>query len=254
MNADAVKKFLTQEGTLTWTMTTNGYKFYTLNLVVWLRDIAKVPWRLLIVCCDAESLSFFKREGIPCVGYKADTQKGQIRISDFGSDAFAKWNLKKLEIFKWLCTESETLGLRESLYVDGDIVIQKDPWPVLKGVEGGLAFQCDCSHTEAHLDCEAVCTGFVLCRHGQFNPDLFTVVKEDWIPADTDQGYIRKRLGKLGVAFRTLNRHQFGNGPWQKSGIWKTEPNVWVMLHYNYRVGDTKKAAMKTDGHWKIPY
>lgn len=65
MNADVIKKFITTEGQLTWTMTTNGYKFYTLNLVVWLRDIAKIPWRLLIVCCDYESLSFFRERGIP---------------------------------------------------------------------------------------------------------------------------------------------------------------------------------------------
>lgn len=254
MNPESIKSFVTVDGRCTWTMTTNGYKYYTLNLLVWLRDIAKVPWKFLIVCCDSESLAFFRREGIPCVGYKAQEQKGQQQISGFGTDSFAKWNRKKMELFQWFCgPEARSVNIRESLYLDGDIVVREDPWPVLSKVEGGIVCQCDCVGQENHSDCGALCSGVVLLRHTKCNPDVFQVVQEEWIAADRqDQPYIRNRIAKLGEPLRTLDRSLFGNGHWQMSKLWKTTP--WILLHYNYRVGDTKKAAMKVDGHWKIPY
>jgi hypothetical protein len=251
-----VASFVTSEGQVTWTMTTNGYKFYTLNLVTWLRDTARVPWKLLVICCDAESLGFFKRERIPCLGYKAETQRGQTGISDFGSDSFAKWNLKKLELMRWFCSpEATALGIREQLFLDGDIVVRQDPWPVLKEVAGSIVCQCDCFGDEDHADCGSICSGVVLLRTGEFPADLLKVDRDLWIQCERqDQPYLRARLEAAGLKARTVTRSLFGNGTWQKSGKWRLADSPWILLHYNYRAGDNKKSAMRIDGHWKIPY
>ena len=248
------------EGTFTWTMTTNGYKFYTLNLVQWLKEVAKVPWNLCIICCDIESFLFFQREGVPCISIPSE-RSGQKTMAVFGSDEFAKWNRMKLQIFDFLVRFPGPI--QEVLFLDGDIVVQKDPWPVLKeelSLKAGcsLAFQCDSSLSEAREGCECICSGVVYMRPGALaslpdGAEIFRIEPEEWIAAERqDQPYIRSRLQKFGVTYEILSRRQFGNGAWQKTGAWKD--GDWTLLHYNYRMGDTKKAAMKTYGHWRIPY
>jgi hypothetical protein len=244
------------EGRLTWTMTTNGYKFYTLNLIAWLKEVAKVPWTLCVICCDAESYSFFRREGIQCISYETSTNKGQQRIAAFGTDDFAKWNKKKLELLHFFAAKGQELGITKTLFLDGDIVVQRDPWPVLEeeweqGAPSFL-FQCDCVGKEDHEGCGVICSGVIAHRVGS-GAELYEFVLEEWLAAERqDQPYIGRRLKTLGIPYKTLRRSLWGNGEWQKGGGWLTTP--WVLLHYNYRVGDTKKAAMKTFSHWRIPY
>lgn len=246
-----------KDGRVVWTMTTNGYKFYTLNLIAWLKDVAKVPWTLCVICCDAESYSFFRREGIQCISYETSTNKGQQRIAAFGTDDFAKWNKKKVELLKWFAENAKGLGITRTLYLDGDIVVQRDPWPVLeecfKETDVDFLFQCDCVGVEDHSDCGVICSGVIAQRIGEVATPLYEFEKEGWLAADRqDQPYIAQRLKTLGIPYKTLKRSLWGNGDWQKSSRWKEDQ--WVLLHYNYRVGDTKKAAMRSFGHWRIPY
>lgn len=258
MEPNEIKSYV-KEGRLVWTMTTNGYKYYTLNLVAWLREVAKVSWTLCVICCDRESFSFFRREGVPCVKSFGDRDVGQIGISAFGSESFSHLNEKKLELLAWVTSHAHEIGIQKSLYVDGDIVIQADPWPTLDSVLEGvdLCFQCDCSTTEDHVDCGCICTGVIAMRHHETYPEkyigLYLLDRKIWNDCHKqDQPYVQRRLGDIQASFKTLVRHQFGNGAWQKSGQWRTQP--WILLHYNYRVGDTKKQAMRQAGHWRIPY
>jgi hypothetical protein len=253
MDLKRIQPFI-YENHITWTMTTNGYKLYTLNLIAWLTQVAKVPWTLCVICCDAESYTFFRREGIPCIPYEIQTSKGQQMISPFGSNDFAKWNRKKVELLLWFTRICPEAGVKKSLYLDGDIVVQKDPWAYLEG-SSDLIFQCDCVGSEVHSNCKSICSGVLFQRHNG-DPkikELFMFDKTDWEAAERqDQPYIANRLAKLNIPFNTLDRGLFGNGQIQMAGLWKTQP--WVLLHYNYRVGDTKKQAMRAAGHWRLLY
>jgi hypothetical protein len=257
MDSNQVKKFVSKEGSLTWTMTTNGYKAYTLNLVSFLREVAKVSWKLCIICCDRESFDFFRREGVPCVLYGEKMEGAQTSVSLFGSASFARLNLKKLQLLDWVEVNAKELGIQKSLYLDGDIVIKQDPWPVLDTIrqeKGGLLFQCDCNHAEDHVTCSCICSGCICHYHEEDKPlNLYKLDTEQWKAAEyQDQPYIAKRLQTLSLPFYTLPRPLFGNGGWQKGGAWKESD--WVLLHYNYRVGNTKKSAMQAAGHWRISY
>lgn len=273
MDLDLSKKLLpfVKGGTFVWTMTTNGYKFYTLNLLRWLQTKAGVPWPFCIICCDTESYQFFKREGIACVPYRVQETKGQLRIAGFGSTDFAKWNRIKLDLLRLVAREAAAIGCKRSLYLDGDIVVQKDPIPVLEEIANQtgcrLLFQCDCAHTQAHEPesdgCQSICSGMIWADHealGTGLADLYSFDSELWTSCERqDQPYIARRLVATEQPFRTVSRRLFGNGHWQKSLQWQRTNeadagNDWILLHYNYRVGDTKKAAMKTYGHWIIPY
>jgi hypothetical protein len=258
MDPKEIQEFV-KDKKLVWTMTTNGYKYYTLNLVTWLRDIAKVPWMLCVVCCDKESHSFFRRESIPCCKSFGDRDTNQVTLSAFGSESFSRLNEKKLELLSWVTTHAHELGIEKSLYLDGDIVVREDPWPSLDSVleEVDVCFQCDCSNSEDHSDCGCICTGVIAMRHHETYPEkyqgLYTIDRELWKECQKqDQPYVQRRLADIQATYKTLARRDFGNGTWQKSGKWREQP--WILLHYNYRVGDTKKQAMRRAGPWRIPY
>ena len=260
MNSEDVQKFV-KDGILTWTMTTNYYKFYTLNMITSLKEVAKVPWTLCVICCDDESFLFFRREGIPCIAWKRGGQKGQKAIAAFGTQEFMKWNRMKIDILQWFCQNALAAKAEKTLYVDGDIVFQRDPWPVLKeefaSSEKPLLFQCDCANDTEHESegCGNICSGVIATLHTKFdNGKLYEIDEALWKEVDKqDQPYIGKGLVRLGIPYKTLGRRLFGNGHWQKSLKWKDDP-TWILLHYNFRVGDTKKQAMRSYGHWRIPY
>jgi len=54
---------------LVWTMTTNGYKYLTLNLLESLKK-ANIKWKLMIICVDKESHTFMQSMNVPSVYYK----------------------------------------------------------------------------------------------------------------------------------------------------------------------------------------
>jgi hypothetical protein len=123
-----------------------------------------------------------------------------------------------------------------------------------KGGEG-LLFQCDCADDENHEGCGAICSGVIaMLRPTPEISELYTFDQVDWAKADSqDQRFIGSRLRSLGIPYRTLRRDWWGNGQWQMGLKWKGDP-MWVLLHYNYRVGGTKKGAMRKFGHWILPY
>ena len=256
MNYEEIAPFV-KEGKIAWTMTTNGYKFYTLNLIKSLREVAKVPWNLCVICFDIECFLFFRRERIPSVLWRKGG-KSQVIAAAFGTEDFSRLNKIKVELLLWFSVCKE---IRETMYIDGDIVIRRDPFVVLEDIVGGaqkILFQCDCATMEDHSGCGNACTGFIVERKSPAGESLLSKVYEfdsaDWDSADKqDQPYVGNRMKKFGVPYDTLPRHLFGNGTWQKSGAWKKDSS-WVLLHYNHRIGAGKKAAMKNDGHWRLPY
>lgn len=251
---EEARKFVL-DGRIVWTMTTSGYTWYTLNLYTWLKTVAKVPWQLCIICCDHLSEEFFRHRQIPYVSWKT-VSRPQDGMAAFGTPSFEKCNKQKLAILEWFATKYASCGIEHSLYMDGDIVVRKDPWPlVLKEFSGqvNILFQCDCYNADAHEDgvnCGNICSGLIASRHVSKN-NLYTWEKDLWeTAARQDQPYISKRLEMTRTPFKILSRRDFGNGIWQKSGKWKDYD--WCLLHYNYFVSGSKRSAMKAVGHWLV--
>ena len=251
MNSEKIRRFV-HNGNITWTMTTIGYVKYTLNLVLWLKKCVK--WDLCVICCDSESELFFRRQQIPCVLYKKKTQDG---MAAFGTPSFSVCNLYKVELLKWFAENYESVGYNKSLYMDGDIVVQRDPWILMDNIIGendkeNIAFQCDCSADDEHFDCRTICSGLVLTRHvSKDQGKIYDYDKGRWEKCGSmDQPYIAEALGD--TPFKILERRQFGNGTWMKRGEWKD--GNWTLLHYNYLVSGTKRSAMKANGHWLLHY
>jgi len=262
MNVQDVLPFV-HDGNIVWTMTTKGYTKYTLNLFQWLKTKATVKWNLCIVCCDMESHLFFRRELIPHVVWKYDVKprKTQDCMAAFGTPSFEVCNRDKVLILEWFCLNFKDLGLKNSLYLDGDIVVQKDPWPLILPLflaDGtNLLFQCDCNNGIEHTDCGVICSGVIATRHVSVSQGkLYEWDDALWnASCRQDQLYIGAKIaaGPEKWPFRILSRRLFGNGGWQKAGAWEKD-NDWCLLHYNQYISGSKRSAMQKAGHWLIPH
>ena len=253
----AVNKFVSK-GCIVWTMTTSGYTWYTLNLYTWLKTVAKVPWTLCIICCDDAAEAFFRRQQIPYVSWKEPGRRVQDGMAAFGTPSFEKCNKQKVSILEWFTKSYSTCGIEHSLYLDGDIVVRKDPWPLLLKRFGetkvNMLFQCECFNVESHEDeanCGVICSGVIAAKHSPEQANLYTWEKDLWeLSEKQDQPFIAKRLEATATPFGMLSRRDFGNGAWQKSGKWKDDD--WCLLHYNYFVSGSKRTAMKAENHWLV--
>jgi len=255
----AVRRFVL-DGRIVWTMTTIGYIRYTLNLVTWLRTVAKVPWTLCIICCDKEAEAFFRRENIPYISWNEPGRRTQDGMAAFGTPSFERCNKQKLAILEWFARNYAACGIEHSLYLDGDIVVRKDPWPLLlkrfDETKVNMLFQCECFNAEAHEDeanCGIICSGVIVSHHVPEQVNLYTWEKDLWeVSEKQDQPFIAKRLISTDIPFAMLSRRDFGNGMWQKSGKWKDYD--WCLLHYNYFVSGTKRTAMRKENHWLVQH
>lgn len=249
-----------QMKTLVFTVTSDGYKFYTWNLYKLVQAL-HVPWKLCILCLDKESYSFFQRIAIiPCRLYLISGP--QILHKDpvlFGSTAFKRMNRMKLKALEDLSQRPEIETL---IYLDSDLAIFKDPLPAFHTYldQNPLCFQCDervegsfvCSHEET---CPNPCTGVIAMRlTSESRPQLksiYQIVDATWKEALTDQDYILKRLQDTGVPYATLNRDEFPNGAFLSENRFKRGSPY--LLHFNYVLGKDKKRIMKQKDCWALP-
>lgn len=241
-----ITKFL-YEGCLVWTLTTAGYKFFTLNLYKHLQA-AKVPWKLAIVCADYPSYRFFQMESIPCILYEKAQRESLGKMLLFGSKPFQEINLVKLDI---LNTFANNKTIETSVYLDGDVVVKGDFLSDirLRLVDTPLLFQCDEQEKTCTTPCRNCCTGLIAWRSDHHGGIFKVTNKTLWAAAPEDQRWVNTQLQTTMVPYGTLPRELYPNGVFVE-----TQPPNFLILHYNWLVGNTKISKMKKHGHWIIPY
>jgi hypothetical protein len=241
-----VSRFL-YEGCLVWTLTTNGYKFFTLNLYETLKR-AKVPWKLCIVCADKQCYRFFANEGIPCILYSKAQSDSIARPLLFGTKAFQEINLVKLDC---LASFAKDESIQTCLYLDGDIVVMNDILPDIRQrlQDTPLLFQCDSHDMTCEKPCTNVCSGVIAWSKGA-DKGIFSVQdKAKWREKPEDQVWVNHRLREGTTPYDTLPIPLYPNGTHSEN-----PPEGFYLLHYNWLVGNAKILRMKKNGHWLIPY
>jgi len=241
-----VTKFL-YEGCLVWTLTTNGYKFFTLNLYRHLEKL-KLSWKLCIVCADKQCYRFFANEGIPSILYNKAQSDSIGRMLLFGSKPFQEINLVKLDC---LASFAKDFTIQTCLYLDGDIVVQHD---ILSDIrerlqETPFLFQCDSHDMVCEKPCTNVCSGVIAWKHGAEKGIFEVKEKNKWNEKPEDQLWVNRMLRETGISYDTLPIPLYPNGTHSQS-----PPNGFYLLHYNWLVGNAKITRMKKNGHWIIPY
>ena len=260
LTAATVQRFLTPRGTLVFTLTSNGYKFLTLNLVRMIQA-ARVPWTLCIICADTAAHTFFTQEGIPCIRAPGAGGAAPPQIVPFGTRQFQQLNRMKLGLLTSLIGVPE---VRQGIYLDGDIAVYRDFVP---DIETRLAaaphtflLQCDertrvdCSGTL----CPILCTGLIAWSHGA-SAEPFRLsgpeAESTWSACPEDQPFVNRRLLETGTAAQSLPRSLYPNGAFASLfGRGSTRKDEAFLLHYNYLVGDMKPKKMRANGDWVIPY
>lgn len=261
--------FITEK-TLVFTVTSDGYKFYTWNLYKMLQQL-KVPWKLCILCLDRESKEFFDRIAqIPSRLYLMPgdrvMHKEPVR---FGTTPFKRMNRMKIQALQELSQRSE---LDRLIFMDSDIAVFKDFVPYFTDLlqTEPLVFQCDenineslqpqdrgsgsfaCSNAS---NCTNPCTGVIgMLLNSETRPkfrELYKIVSEQWRPALTDQDYIANRLKAMALSYSTLPRGDFPNGIFLANNKYK-ETNPYL-VHFNYIVGKMKQRIMMEKDCWLLP-
>ncbi len=251
--------FLTEK-TLVFTVTSDGYKYYTWNLYKMLQML-KVPWKLCILCLDRESKDFFDRIAqIPSRLYLMPGErvmhKEPVR---FATPPFKRMNRMKIKALQEL---SQRGDIERLIFIDSDIAVFKDFVPYFTDAlqTEPLLFQCDenidgshrCSNINA---CTNPCTGVIgMLLNSETRPkfkDLYKIEAEPWGSAMTDQDYIANRLKQLSLSYATLSRTEFPNGIFLANNKYK-EGNPYL-VHFNYIVGKAKQAKMIEKECWVLP-
>lgn len=254
-----IQSFLADK-TLVFTVTSDGYKYYTWNLWKMLQQI-KVPWKLCVLCLDKESFDFMHKIAmIPCRPFYYTGS--HINHKDpvlFGSNAFKRLNRMKLKALEEFSQRPEIETL---VYLDSDIAVFRDPLPYFQEQlqHFPLGFQCDekldgsfaCSSIQS---CTNPCTGVIIMRLSETSRPLFKNIykidDETWKGSTTDQDYILKRLQSTGTSYQTLDRTLIPNGIFIANDKFK-EGNPYL-LHFNYILGKDKKRFMKQKDCWLLP-
>ena len=249
-----------RDGLLCWTLTSNGYKYLTWNLAKMWSAVMSQP--LVIVCADKSSYSFLRREGVAAVILveKLLPDFGH-QIVPFGSKNFMALNRLKLRLLKGFADDA---AVERCVYLDGDIAVYKN---FLGDIEERLKqaplwLQCDeqqregCAADISGSICTWACTGLIAFRHGT-DPRIFHIDEALWTgPCQAqDQPWVNKRMAEYGVEFHSLPRNLYPNGA--RAAFTHSDParkEEAFILHYNYRVGESKRADMKRFGDWKLPY
>jgi hypothetical protein len=244
------------DGTLVFTITSNGYKEFTYNLWRQLCHL-KTAWTLLIVCLDQASYDYFQSDVVGFGGRMptimlhktvAGTGATQSGPAVFGSLQFKRLVAAKLDVLRDFSERAQRL-----IYMDSDMMIRRDPVPRMLQLleESPLWFQCDEGHMRSCSDpCPDPCTGLIVADCSTLRSqlsELFKVGGRDWTYATSDQDYVQRRLGHLGLTFRVLPRAEFPNGVWRKA-----VPPEAFLLHFNHCLGSEKKQLMQMAGAWQL--
>jgi hypothetical protein len=247
-----------KEKTLLFTVTSDGYKYFTWNLYKFFETVKpSVP--LCILCLDRESYDFFNRIAfLPSRPFFMEGARLEHKTPAlFGTTPFKRMNRMKL---KALLELSQRQEIETLVYIDSDIALFKDPVPDLQQEleKCPLLFQCDefkqndyvCSSVTG---CPNACTGVIAMRLTEETRPVFKTlysIDETWRQAITDQDYINTRLHSIPVVYQTLPRDRYPNGIFLSENRYKTGDAV--LLHFNQIVGMEKKRFMKNKGCWLL--
>lgn len=247
-----------KDKTLLFTVSSDGYKYFTWNLYKWFQKIQpSVP--LCIFCLDKESYDFFSRIAfLPSRPFFMEGQRFEHKSPAlFGTTPFKRLNRMKLKALSEL---SQRNDIEKLIYLDSDIALFQDPMPAFTNhfETCSLWFQCDevkqNDYTCSNIDgCTNACTGVIgMLLNDKTRPvfqKLYSI-EEGWKAAITDQDYINTRLHQFSIPYKTLPREKFPNGVFLSENRYK-QGNP-ILLHFNQVVGMEKKRFMKNKDCWLV--
>ena len=244
------------------TFTNAGYVHYTSNLYHSCQ-IAKVPWKLVVIALDNNAYESLAELGIPSIYCNvSEMGLGQAakEYCDYCHPDFKMLCYYKLDIIRQLLNECKTTGCTDHVvYLDGDIWVQRDFSLELKKYKhdksgNDITFQCDEGTTNSCIKpCRWICAGMMMlsvCGNYDTLIKLLEYRRDPiWQGYKHDQDYMFYALPKSGVSYDTFDRRVFPNGYHAKHNA---IPPEYALIHYNWLIGDEKQKHMQANGHWHL--
>jgi hypothetical protein len=243
------------------TLTNNGYKEYTQNLIESLRKL-NISNLLNIYCIDPESYNFFKNN------YKNNYVtyvENQFNISDIQLFRDGNWN--KVVYYKFQIIKENLEKGYNVIFTDGDIVFLKNPFEYLKNniLEYDLLFQEDVLPLEKNNETtlatskkdplyysnDEICSGFMYIKCNQKNKTLFDSNFINLNSFICDQLHINNVKEHLN--YKLLDRNLFPSGYYyytQKSFRDNDLDTGAFIIHFNYNTPWLKTGYMKKYNKW----
>ena len=231
-----------------------GYRHFVQNFITRMKQL-NLSWNFHLVCIDEESFQFFKDE--------TSSELFNLNLSK----NFHEWDEKDYRLIAFSKMDVLLHVLEKNpdqqyiLYLDTDIWINKDPLPYLKDIiqqnpEVDLIMQNDDPDRNKINECSNFCTGFMILKNNQVVKEMLCYRKhflevfghKNFTDISGDQWYINHYMAKYrGVKIKLLERHLFPNGVFVNF-----IPSEYLILHYNYLIGDAKREKMVRNGHWLL--
>ena len=223
------------------TYTNLGYVKYSINLWKSIKK-AGIPWKLLIMATDEESIAELAKHEIPAILYTENEENIKKDFIAYTDKSFNSITFVKLDILSFIL-ETMQDKITHLVYMDSDIVVTQDFTSILDWYRShDIVFQCDEDNYYICCGkCSNFCTGFMMMKN---NKTVYQILEyknpEQYLH---DQHYMNIKLRGCKIDHNTFARNIFPNG-YLRGYV----NNPYCLFHYNYLIGAKKEEAMKEDG------
>ena len=232
------------------TLTNDGYKEMTDNLLISMKKLG-ISKLLKIYCIGTDSYSYFKNKypfnDVIKIDVNKDYLTGWVQYKSIQNpDLEGKKKWATITSYKIYCINNELKMNNDVIFIDGDIVFEKNPFTYLvNNIKNyDLLIQND---NQLEEKC-AFCTGFFYMRCNDKTKEItdYKKIVNSLENFQNDQQYLRTYENNLNVCYLPLEL--FPNGKFWRDNI---PPDPYI-IHFNYDVHNQKISRMKQYNKWYI--
>ena len=237
---DSVKQ---NDNTVFMTVLNYGYVMYTMNM---LKSLAKwgLDKKILLVCLDNKSYTFFTKKGYVAVYINTDTNLQAFQSYDNAM-------FRRIMYYKIMLI-GKLLELHYAVYyTDGDIVYCKDPLRDLETYSASYDMLIQNDRPSDDIK-DLVCAGLFYIRSNTntrsvFNLENNTAMRIILETENSDQAYLNNYIkDKIRYTMFPLNQYPNGQVFYANPGL----KDSCILVHFNWIKGHEKMAKIKEHGMW----
>lgn len=235
------------------TLTNNGYKTLTDNLLISMKKIG-IEELLKIYCIGDECYDYYKSNypynEIEKINLDDDSENSLSHWIEYRSsqnkDIEGKKRWANITSYKFYSINKELRSGNDVIFIDGDIVFEKNPYCYLMEHIGDsdLLIQND---NQTYND-RQFCTGFFYMKSNTKTITItdFSEISKNIDGFQNDQQYLRRFEKQMDVKYLPLDL--FPNGKYWREKI----PSNPYIIHFNYDVSGHKINRMKQFNKWYL--
>ena len=241
------------ENTNMITLTNDGYMHYTKNLLESMKRLG-IETLMHIYCIGSSSYNLFRTEFPKNKVYQIDAEEKLHSFIEYkapqNNDVEGKKDWANLTSYKYAAIHKELKNGNDIVFVDGDIVFEKNPMSKIKtllkeNVDTELFIQND--SPKANERC-CMCTGFFWMKSNRNTISItdFKTIRKNIDSFTNDQQYLRRFTPT--IKHKYFSQDEFPNGKYFRD-LKPTNPYI---IHFNYDVSNQKIQRMRTYNKWYL--